>query len=223
MLKCTKCGADIGNAEVYCPICGALRPPPPPGMKCCGKCQNYIPKAVKICPVCKSNQRGVLSCSGMLGALLFLIILPFIISAINNIMIGYNSAAEGPNVGKSVTSSGTPMTITAEKQEIIEYIKTTAESTLGSDTKVDYCEETNTYTLLYWREGFCGIVIAGNRTQEWVDMATSAAVVSSTFVEYIREHDPTGNMCFMILNEYDHSKALLISTNGKIEYDALAT
>lgn len=231
MLKCTKCGADIGNAEVYCPICGALRPPPPPGMKCCSKCQNYIPKAVKICPVCKSNQRGVLSCSGMLGALLFLIALPFVISALANIMAGYQAAKDSTTAvttsPESLPPAVTTVTIAEQdtsvqvNQDILNKLEKVAKENIENNYEVKYWDSMNAYSISCWVDGLSNIVAAGEYIPEWESMVIAAAATSSLGAQEIREIDPSANLCFIVCNEMNTDNMFVLTMNGEVLYDIL--
>lgn len=79
--------------------------------KPCRKCKQYIPKKVSKCPYCRSSQ-GI-SCSGMLGAFVFVIVAFFIFNAISK------NNNQSPRV--SQTDSIPPIEEYAEMCETIDY------------------------------------------------------------------------------------------------------
>lgn len=47
VIKCSKCGSDIGAGAKFCPQCGDIYTP-------CPKCKADIPQGASVCPVCAS-------------------------------------------------------------------------------------------------------------------------------------------------------------------------
>lgn len=187
----------------------------------CKACKMDIPNGATICPHCRTRQAAVTS-SGLKGAFAFVAGAAALIFTFGG-GGDDDTTAKDTNDGAVVTETSTEQAYSETQEKVIEYLDTQVKSTLGSNTNVEYSAETNTYTVSFWREGMCEVASSGTRTQEWADMASSAAIVSSTLLEDIRRTDPAANLCFNLLNENNHDNALIMTMNGTVIYDILGT
>lgn len=215
-MLCQKCGANIPDTDMYCPSCGALRPAPPPGRKACAHCKSYIPTGAKTCPVCRKSQG--LSCSGMIGAFIFVIVALFLLVAFS----GGNDKSTSSSKSKETTSASTKADKSEDvNQEILEKLEQVAKENLGENYEVKYWEDRNGYSISCWADGLASVVASGIYTDEWHSMVISAANTSSIGAQGIREIDPSADLYFIICNETNTENMFVLTMNGEVLYDVL--
>ena len=235
-IKCKSCGAELTEANKFCPNCGAKKEN---GFTKCNSCGAELTEADKFCPNCGAKRNGKKKKPLFKKWWFWLIIVLLIIGAIGS--IGDDTATEPvPTTAPLISAPAAQEPVapiepateekSADKNEMVEAFKSSVEMVL--DEYFDYVEAEGDETGVTVSVANDGLAILITQAKiegydetfpEWVSMKGSMLDLYGSIANLAKTMglDDT-TISLAVVNDLNHSNAFVMIIDGLVVYDYLA-